>query len=380
MLPSVDEMPDARKLHVLLMEDDEGMKILAQRRFDSTSIVPTFVSDGHAGLKLLEANSYDAVVIDYNMPLLNGLKVLERIRTLSPTLPTIMLTGMGSEQLAVEAMRLGANDYLIKDTSLVYLQILPSAIRKVISEAEARRAHQQAQLALLFEQERARILAQFIQDASHEFRTPLSVIISSCELLARTGTSDKQHGYLNRIQEQAFGISRLIDDLVAQVQLDAISELPLMPMNLTSLLHGQLDSWQSRIEAEGKHLTVNLSDARIIVQCDHARLNTLFDELLENALAYAEPGSRVEVTLAVDTSEAGSRARIDIHDEGGGMSGEQLASIWNRFYRGDPARTTSGFGLGLPICKRIVELHHGEIQIESAVGHGTTVTIWLPCI
>ncbi|MBK8027379.1 MAG: PAS domain S-box protein [Chloroflexi bacterium] len=121
-------MPEKRR--ILYMEDDEGLGRLLQRRLGQSGYEVDLAPNGETGITLIAEHHYDAVIVDYNMPDLNGIQVLQRLSTNGPMPPTIMLTGTGNETIAVEALKLGAFDYVIKDTDAVYLDLLPTVIEQ----------------------------------------------------------------------------------------------------------------------------------------------------------------------------------------------------------------------------------------------------------
>src|SRR5690606_10615471 len=121
----------------------------------------TGVSNGAEGLDLLHEQHFDAAIVDHEMPIMTGLEVISAAQSSGAMPPIIMITGAGSEEIAVQAMRMGAGDYLVKDTNLLYLKLLPSAIERLIREQDLKRAKRAAEIDLQVEKARSQLLTQF---------------------------------------------------------------------------------------------------------------------------------------------------------------------------------------------------------------------------
>jgi signal transduction histidine kinase/DNA-binding response OmpR family regulator len=141
-------MPEARPVRVLYMEDDVGLARLLQKRLEQAGYVVDLAQDGKEGLAKFETGSYDVLAIDQNMPVYDGLEVIRILTSRGSLLPTIMVTGTGSEEIAVEAMKLGAGDYIVKDIEGGYLELLPSVIEQVLQRQRLIEERQQALEAL----------------------------------------------------------------------------------------------------------------------------------------------------------------------------------------------------------------------------------------
>jgi signal transduction histidine kinase len=292
-----------------------------------------------------------------------------------------MVTGAGSEAIAVDAMRFGASDYVVKDVNLVYLKILPSVIQQVVEARELRqrqlaaeRAAEAAERTAQEEQERSRLLGQFIRDASHEFRLPLAVIQSSTELLGRTVTEPKQQTYVKRVLQQTGRILSLVDHLIQLSRLENATTLLLQPCTVQEVVAKVVARKRARLAEKSLTLEQEIAPEAITVLADADELVDALAELFDNALTAARPDS----TLTLRVWCEGEKAKIALADEGVGMSDEQRARIFERFYRVDEAHSTPGFGLGMPVVARIVELHGGTVEVSSTLGVGTEVVFTLP--
>jgi DNA-binding response OmpR family regulator len=141
-------MAQSEPLRILYIEDDPGLARLVQKRLQRVGYVVDIASDGEEGIKKYEADSYDLMFVDQTLPVYDGLEVIRILASRGPLPPTIMITGTGDERVAVEAMKLGTSDYIVKDTGTGYLELLPSVIAKVLQQRRAVEEKQQAEEAL----------------------------------------------------------------------------------------------------------------------------------------------------------------------------------------------------------------------------------------
>lgn len=361
-------------MHILCMEDDEGLAYLIRDTLEQAGFEVTGVTNGADGLEMLHEKHFDAAIVDHEMPVMTGLDVINESQSSGAMPPIIMITGAGSEEIAVQAMRMGAGDYLVKDTNLLYLKLLPTAIERLIRERELKRAKRAAEIDLQVEKARSQLLTQFIRGASHEFRIPLSIIGSSSSLLALSATEPNQQRHLNKIHDQVENIDRLVDRLLLLSTLDSKQLLPLSRVDLESIISMVVDKNRSSFEKADVTLQFERAADAIYVQASSTDLVTGISEIIENAQHATSAGGDVIVSLDHDDL----LAYITVRDTGMGITSDQLPHIFERFYRADESHHTRGFGLGLPIAARTLELHHGDILVESEPNVGTLVTIRLP--
>lgn len=217
----------------------------------------------------------------------------------------------------------------------------------------------------------------FIAMISHELLTPLGFIKGYATTLLREDTTwddASRREFLQIIDDESDRLRELIDNLLDSSRLQAgTMHMNFQPLKLDPFLKDVVLRGSS--SQENLQIFLELDTPGLQIQGDPTRLAQVFDNLISNAVKYA-PGSPVLITLC---QEAG-QARISVADQGPGIAAEHLGNIFNRFYR-VPGGTTlaRGSGLGLYICRHIVEAHHGDIQVESIVGQGTKFIITLPC-
>lgn len=242
-----------------------------------------------------------------------------------------------------------------------------------IDMTEQRLAAQQA-VDLALERERSRILTHFIRDASHEFRTPLSIIRTGLYLIEKQPEPDERQRRLRQIEEQTDLIGTLVDDLQTLVRLDDPQPFKLSRLSLDMVATGACEQVRKQAEKSGLVLEKKSAESDPFICGDVTNLTRAISEILYNALHFTPKGG----TITVETSRQDENAMVVVRDNGMGMDDDTQQQAFNRFYRKDSAHTTAGLGLGLPIARKIIEAHSGKIELESALNVGTTVTIRLP--
>lgn len=218
-------------------------------------------------------------------------------------------------------------------------------------------------------------LKQFVADASHELRTPITTIRGYTELYRGGGLEDRAEldEALRRTEQEAVRMGGLVDDLLHLARLDQGRPLEAAPVDLAALAR---DAAADARAVDGQRDIAVEADEPLVVQGDEARLRQVLANLVTNALVHTEPGT----PIAIRAGRRGDDAVVEVADEGAGMAAQVAARAFERFFRADPARSRhrGGSGLGLSIVQATVESHRGRVVIESTPGDGTTVRITLP--
>ncbi len=243
----------------------------------------------------------------------------------------------------------------------------------------AQRKHLESELLLALEKERElnELKSRIVATVSHEYRTPLTTILSSTEMLQQYGsrwTEERKEKHFQRIQASVKYLTKLVNDVLFVNQAEAESlEFNPLPLDVEQVASGLVEEFH--LQAVGQH-TINF-------ECQGVSTNPLLDErliesmlrnLLSNGIKYSPPGSQVLLELVFERDAVVFR----VSDQGIGIPSADQTKLFNAFFRGSNVGTTAGVGLGLLIVKECVDLHGGEILVESEVGVGTKFTVTLP--
>ncbi len=231
-----------------------------------------------------------------------------------------------------------------------------------------------------YEVEVSRIKSEFLSTAAHELRTPMSSIYGYSELLlAREFSPEQQRNIYQIIHKQAILVSEILNELL---DLQRIESRRGKDFVFTALDVGQLikETLTMFKVPEGRAMpNITMPSERCFIRADRSKMIQVVNNVLSNAYKYSPDGGDVAIeVIGHDEADHARFIGIRIEDHGVGMKPEQLARVFERFYRADSSGTLPGTGLGMSIVKEIVELHHGHVDITSRFGEGTSVTLWLP--
>lgn len=219
---------------------------------------------------------------------------------------------------------------------------------------------------------------QFLANVSHELRTPISYVKGYSEALAKGLIPQEQREEkLALISKEATRMEKLTTELLQLSRAERVKQLNKQPLVLAEALREALSIAEQR--ALEKEMTFDVSlDESLIVEADDEKLKQIVVNLIENAIRYSEPAHSIEVRA----EESGNFARITVKDHGIGIPAEDLSHVAERFYRVNKARSRSdgGTGLGLSIVDQLVKAHGGHWSIDSELGKGTVVTLYLPLL
>ncbi len=364
------------RLHVLLIEDsaaDAEIEIAELRRggFDVAADV---VGTKDEVRTCLERNSYDVVLADYSLPNFRGMDALYVLADEGLSTPLILVTGALNSETAVECVKQGAMDYVMKHN----LARLSVSVRRAIEETRLRyeRARVQEQLAQKVE-ELARSncdLEQFAYVASHDLQEPLRMVAAYTQLLSERyrgkldSTADR---YIAYAVEGATRMQGLLEDLLAFSRIGRDG----LPQAATDV--------RTMIEEVLKNLALVLKEHSVTVTCnplptilaDRFQVVQLFQNLIGNAIKFR---GKQNPNITISAEKQGQEWVFSVADNGIGIAAEHKEFIFKIFQRLHTRTEYPGNGVGLAICKKIVEQNGGRIWVDSELGHGSTFHFTFP--
>lgn len=217
---------------------------------------------------------------------------------------------------------------------------------------------------------------RFVADASHELKTPLTVILANTGILKsnRLSTVEQQMNWIENTGAEATRMKKLVDNLLFLAKADDTElSVTLSKVNLSDIAISSALAFESVAFERGVLLATSEIAADIYISGNEAQLKQLIGILLDNAVKYSE--EKGVVTLSLETRQ--SKAALTVHNQGSYMAAADLEHVFDRFYRADKSRSAEGYGLGLAIAKSIVDAHGGKISVRSDAVHGTTFTVMM---
>jgi signal transduction histidine kinase len=369
---------ETKALKVLLVEDNAGDASLLREMFSKErpdSFELTHLTRMREAEAHLAKGEVDIVLLDMGLPDGHGLETLRRARRAAPGVAMIVLTGLEDEVLAAEAMKEGAQDYLIKGQ--IQTRALPRALRHAIerqrmqAEADQMRAHQ------------LQLRDDFLSHVSHELRSPLTSIYSFSTIIAdglAGATSPQQDDYLQIIMRNVRQLQSMIEDLLEVTQARAGKlTVELQSVSLNQAIEYAVDTLQGAANEKAIALRFQPFDLLPEVYADPTRVRQVLTILLDNAIKFTPNGGTVSIEARMHATEAGMLL-VEVADTGSGIGAEAIERIFEHLYQvTDPGCAgRKGLGLGLHIARDLVTRQGGEIWATSELNKGSHFYFTLP--
>ena len=320
---------------------------------------------------------FDCVLLDFNLPDMNALDVLTAVcvnGTLPPC-PTVVITGWDGVSRAEGArlLRAGAQDYIGK--SWTTADSLTRSLENSIERFKLLTKQHLAETALANADLRKN---EFLAMLSHELRNPMAPLLSAVQILKSQQSALPRHTQaVQIIERQVAQLTRLVEDLLDMSRLTTGKfQLRLDACTIQQIVERAVASTQSLVRQRMHSLTVSLPSRDLPLYADAARLEQVIVNLLHNAVKYTDAGGSIWLTV----DEHDGKAVVRVRDAGIGIPPELLPRIFDLFSQAEQSldRSDGGLGVGLCLVRRLVEQHHGSIEVFSTVGHGSEFVVRLP--
>jgi two-component system sensor histidine kinase/response regulator len=372
------------KDNILVIDDELGIREGCRRALEPQGFTVETAATIQEGLRKIREGDFDLVLLDVMLPDGRGVDLLAPIHEKDPDSVCVIITGYATVELAVEAIKQGAYDFISKPfTSDLLLMTVNQGMEKRGLSREAKRLQaierEAVELARAKEEmERLdRFKTAFTLTVAHELRAPITALQSFLLAMLKGYVSpNQQKEVLQRAIERVQELLDLVDDLLNL----AAAKQELVPskrevLSLADALEKVVPLLQAQAEEKGITFTVEVRQ-RPQVEANLGQMGQLWTNLISNGIKYTPAGGRVTVTL----EEKDGWAVGTVEDTGIGIAPQDQPRIFEEFYRTSQAKEFEhrGTGLGLPLVKRIVEGHGGTVEVESALGQGSRFSFRLP--
>lgn len=346
-----------------MVDDNQRNVDLMVRRLERAGYTIEAALSGEDALARVAQRGIDLVLLDVMMPGLSGIEVVQRLRLHHRLheLPVIMVTALDESATAVEALGHGANDYVTKPVDF------PVLLARLDTQLQVKRLND--------------LKDEFIGIATHDLRNPLQKVLGGADLLRTMVESGMPFGedHLALLGGIARGGQEMLTIIQDFLEFGALADGDLTmrrrPIDLPALVREVVSTAGAAASEKGIGLSAECEDVPQL-KADPDRLRQVLVNLVSNALKFSQPGTATQVRLGSEHDGV----KVAVVDQGPGFTEEDAGRAFERYSRLSNAPTggESSTGLGLSICRRIVELHGGRIGLENHDGPGATLWFWLP--
>jgi len=354
---------------VLVIDDEKAICDACSMVLTQEAYAVQTSCDGETGLKEVDVFKPDVVFVDLKMPGISGIDVIHIIKEKDPYIVPVVITGYASIDSAVESMKAGAYDFLPKPFT-------PEQLRIIAKRAlDKRRATLEAEL---LRQEKEKMRQGFISMVSHELRTPLVAVTQYLEVLANEfagSISEEQSKIVNRMKIRMSDLLRMIDRWLKLARLEDLKlKEDFKNFEIASVVLEAIDLVQSVADKKNVHIELDAIAGKAMVHGDRDLIKEVFINLIGNGVKYNRAEGRVGVTMHVQERYW----VVDVSDTGVGIPENEVPRVVEEFYRVKREGAAAGFGIGLAIVKKILDIHEGKLEIASKLDQGSTFSVFLP--
>jgi signal transduction histidine kinase len=379
---------------ILVIDDDFALRSLIAKRIGRLGFTVLTAADGVQAQKIIQAQAVDFIIVDHQLPGSTGLDIIDEVWHKEMPIPFVMVTGQGDERLAVQAMKHGAEDYLVKDNE--FLEKLPTVVHRVWQKVQTQRQleHAQQEKEILQEQlwqsQKIESIGRLAGGVAHDFNNMLGVIIGNTELALDIAQELPGGHSIQKYLEEVLGAANRSSDLTKQLLAFARKQV-IQPKseNLNTVIASMLDMLR-RLIGDSVAFIWQPAEQDVMVHIDAVQLDQILVNLCVNARdAIWETGTDGCITISTEQvyvgqgqiglhldCKAGEYAKLTIQDTGAGIAPDHIPLLFEPFFT--TKEIGKGTGLGLATIYGIVRQNHGFIEVHSTVGAGSTFKVFLP--
>lgn len=357
---------------ILLVDDDPDHLSIVERYTSSMGLPSLAVSSAHDAVKCLQDHSFEAMVTDLVMPVMDGMELLRYTRAHHPQVEVMVMTGFSNTYSYLDVIKAGATDFIAKPFQRgEYEAKLNRLFRERTLLRDLRRAKEKAELA-------SKEKSDFLSMISHELRTPMNGIIGFTSLLCKMDLPERPREFLQTIAQSADRLMNLINQMLDFSKLDAgENDLRPAPFDLHAFFINIAPAFKRVASGKGLPLRVAINHALPPRKLfgDPTVLAQILTHLVSNAVKFSEQGEiRIEVLSYEMPDPDHILLQFSVADHGCGVDQKQIESIFAPFTQAEEyqARRLEGMGLGLAISSKLVRLLQGRIWVEGNLDQGST--------
>lgn len=372
-------------MNILLIEDNPDHAFITRRTLEGKigDCRIDVADEAHKGLEQACAGSYDVILCDYRMAGLSALEMLRKMREEGREYPFIVVTSSGSEKIAVELMKEGAYDYVVKDSA--YEETLPIVVQRALDRFDTKKEKEKLQDQLQKSNDKLKemyaIKSDFTSMVSHELRTPLAAIQEGISIVLDETAGSLNHGqkeFLNIAKSNVERLNRLINDVLDFSKLESRKmTFRISAHDINRIIRDTVCLQKHAAEGKKLYLETVLEEGLPRIDCDPDRITQVLSNLISNAVKFTAAGG-ITISSRKDGQEKG--IIVAVQDTGAGIKDEDVGRLFQKFQQISKDSGAGGTGLGLAICKEIIGQHGGRIWIESAFGRGSAFKFSIPVV
>lgn len=364
--------PVDRRARLLIVDDDNTFRIATKSLLTEEGFTVDDASRGEEAVRLAREHTYDLILLDIHMPLMDGIQVLKLLKPELPNTDFIMITAFQDTQLAVESMKHGAREYITKPVD-------PGDLVQRIRSAS--RAHD-AELRV------KSLQTEFSSRILHDLRTPLNTMRSAIGFLGKQipgPLTQEQRDVLSDMERNIQKLDTILNDMIDLTLFESGQvELLRLPTNIDELVPAVCARLKPHAQAKQITLTSRADSNVPTIEADPEKIEQVLTNLIENGINYTNTGGTITVSLATARRTLDGKEQefveTTIRDSGVGIASDELPFVFDKYKevltgKTSPMKTS---GLSLAICKSIVEAHRGTITAESVPGSGSVFRFSLP--
>ncbi len=373
------------KERILVVDDEDDVREMVSKVIEHIGYEAMMAENGIKALELLRKEPFSVMITDLKMPEMDGFKLMELVKKEFPQIHIICMTAHGGLYSYMDVISQGATDYITKPFTIDEMK---AKLNRVIREKNLIKELREKSIELERANEELKrfdqIKSTFISRVSNELKTPLTVIKEFISLMLEGkggALTDEQREYLTITNRNVLRLSNLIEKILdfSKIESGQGVKLRLEPNSLIKIVEEAQITLSHQLE-EKKILFENLIDPELpLILVDRNRMIEVFINLISNGIKFTPTGGKITVDSR-GLTEKKDYLRVIVSDTGIGIAQENLTKVFDRFYQGQIGQSDgiNGIGLGLALCKEIIEAHKGSIWAENRPGGGASFIFSIP--